>query len=657
MNPSRALLLSTFLFVSCLSAKRPIEPEDLYRIQEVTDAEISPDGNWIAYVVQKNDRPRGTYDQIWLLSTRDGRSRAISDSDASDSAVCWKRDSSAFAFLSKKAGRSGVWLARTDGKKEFLAEAENTNHVLPHTGKRLAWSPDGKQLAYVAADPKDPNESTDPIHITRYLYKFIAGSDDNRHIHVHVLDLSSKKSRKLTDGPYYEHTVDWSPDGSEILFESNRGPLDELEFNYDIFAVNVATGKERRLTNTKSQEYDAVWSPDGKSIAYLGTKKDITCSETTMEDTLVWTISAGGGKGREMPATLDLDRRCSRPLWSADGKRIYFLAQDHGNVHLYNIAAQDREPARKLDGRTGTIVSYSVSDGGRIALAFRSPDSPSELFLDGKQLTHLNRQFLSELEISLPEEVNYKSVDGTPIQAWITPAINRKPGQKYPFVLSIHGGPHGQQGAAFTFKSQAYAAKGYSTMLINYRGSTGYGEKFSEGTYNNNDGTEWEDVNAGVDYAIAHKDYVDLNQLGIEGTSYGGQLTNWGITRTNRFKAAIPTAGISNFISYDFNSYYHDYYRVEYGMYPWEGDLYKTLWEHSPLAYVTRVKTPVLFIHGALDNDVPVNDSEQYYIALKENHVETEMLLYPREGHGLREPGHIVDSIKRSLAWYEKHMK
>ncbi len=660
-------LLFVLLWAVCaLAARRPVQPEDYYRIQEAVEAEVSPDGRWVAYVVEKNDRKLGSYGQIFLLSTDGGGARLISDPAASDGGIRWKRDSSAFGFLSTRGGHTSIWMAPLHGRKQYLTQADNTNHVLPSTGHRFAWSPDGRQLAYVAADPPDPRASSDPIHITRYLYKFIAGLDDNRRIHIHILDIAAKRSRQLTDGPYYEHSIDWSPDGKEILFESNRGPLDELEFNYDIFAVDVASGKERRLTNTKSQEYQAAWSPDGKWIAYLGTKREITCSETTMEDTHVWTIPASGGIGQEVPGTLHLDRRCFRPRWSAGGDSIYFMAQDHGNTHVYAVPAHGSGSARQITRGAGTVISYSTSDDGRVVFAFRSPSSPGEVFSQAGEnqaaqpLTRLNQTWLSEVELSLPEEVNYRSVDATPVQAWITPALlAARAGSeaKYPLILTIHGGPHAMQGPAFNFKAQAYAAQGYSSMMINYRGSTGYGEKFSEGTYQNNDGTEWDDVNAGADYAIAHKAYVDAGRLGIEGTSYGGQLTNWGITRTNRFKAAIPTAGITNFISYNFNSYYHDYYRVEYGSYPWEGDNYRILWEHSPLAYVTRVKTPVLFIHGALDNDVPVNDSEQYYIALKENHVETEMLLYPREGHGLREPGHIVDSIRRSLAWYQKYLK
>lgn len=669
MTHAVRVALALLLTLPALAAKRPIEPEDYFRIQEVVDAEISPDGNWIAYVIEKNDRKLETYGQVYLMSTRDKITRLISDPAANDGSIRWKRDSSAFGFLSSKSGHTSIWMAQTSGRKQLLAQADNTNHVLPSTGYRLAWSPDGRQLAYVAADPPDPKESTDPIHITRYLYKFIAGRDDNRRSHIYILDVAAKRSRKLTDGPYYEHTVDWSPDGKEILFESNSGPLDELEFNYDIFAADAQTGKQRRLTNTRSQEYQAVWSSDGKWITYLGTKRDITCSETTMEDTHVWVIPASGGQGRELPGSLQLDRRALRPRWSADGRSVYFIAQDRGNVDLYKVLTEGSGAASQVTKQTGTVVSYSVANDGRIALAFRTPESPGELFLQAGEsqapqvLTQLNHQLLSEVEFSHPEEVNYKSVDGKPVQAWITPALQASANaggsanQKYPLILTIHGGPHSMQGPAFNFKAQVYAAKGYSSMMINYRGSTGYGEKFSEGTYQNNDGTEWDDVNFGVDAAMAQKAYVDRLRLGIEGTSYGGQLTNWGITRTDRFKAAIPTAGISNFISYGFNSYYHDYYRVEYDSYPWEGDNYKTLWEHSPLAYVTRVKTPVLFIHGALDNDVPVNDSEQYYIALRENHVETEMLLYPREGHGLREPGHVVDAIQRSLAWYGEYIK
>ncbi len=198
MTLVRRLFFVVPLAVCALAAKRPVQPEDYYRIQEAVEAEVSPDGRWVAYVVEKNDRKLGSYGQVFLLSTRDGGSRLISDPAASDSGIRWKRDSSAFGFLSTKGGHTSIWMATVNGKKQLLTPADNTNHVLPSTGHRFAWSPDGRQLAYVAADPPDRRASSDPIHITRYLYKFIAGLDDNRRIHIHILDIAAKRSRKLT---------------------------------------------------------------------------------------------------------------------------------------------------------------------------------------------------------------------------------------------------------------------------------------------------------------------------------------------------------------------------------------------------------------------------------------------------------------------------
>ena len=253
------------------------------------------------------------------------------------------------------------------------------------------------------------------------------------------------------------------------------------------------------------------------------------------------------------------------------------------------------------------------------------------------------------------EAFTFRSFDGRDVEAFLTHPLNRESSSRHPLIVMIHGGPHGQQGPAFNPKAQVYAAQGWATLMVNYRGSTGYGQKFADAIFGDQNGGEAKDVLAGVDAALSRYPWLDRDRLGIEGGSYGGQLTNWIVTQTDRFKAAIPRAGIANLVSFNYMAYYHDYLAVEYGAFPHQDDLMDRLWERSPLKHVARVRTPVLFLHGENDNDVPIAEAEQFYIALQDVGVETVMVRYPREGHGFRETAHVVDSIERSIEWYRRH--
>ena len=219
----------------------------------------------------------------------------------------------------------------------------------------------------------------------------------------------------------------------------------------------------------------------------------------------------------------------------------------------------------------------------------------------------------------------------------------------------IHGGPHGQQGAAFNLTAQVYAGLGWATLMVNYRGSTGYGQELTDAIFKDQNGGEEKDVMAGVDAALDRYRWLDGSRLVIEGGSYGGQLTNWIITQTERFRAAIPRASISNLISFNYMAYYHDYLAVEFGAYPHENGIIDLLWERSPIRYARSVTTPTMLVHGENDNDVPIAEAAQFYIALKDVGVEAVMVRYPREGHGIREAAHQVDLLERSIAWYERH--
>jgi dipeptidyl aminopeptidase/acylaminoacyl peptidase len=594
----------------------------------------------------------------------------------------WSRDGRQIAYFGREDSGAGVFVSRADGSGAvMLAPVGGTNHPLPSNGERLAWSPDGKQVAFISAVPGPETEHADgdPMVITRYLYKPTASEgltrfNDNKRLHIFVVDIATRQVRQLTRGDYYEHSIEWSPEGGDILFVSNREADPDRVFNYDVFTANSASGEVRRLTDTKNAEYRPIWSPNGKTVAYLGTKRTLTSSETTMEDTHVWLMDGLGGSRREL---VSIDNRQGQPQWSPDGGSVYFTVQERGNVRLYRMPAAGGQPAVVAPGANerGSVGSWSIGKGAQgdmLAYALTTPNTPSELFVKqgdapAKAMTALNRELMTGKTVADTESLPFKSFDGLNVEAFLTKPAELKAGSKHPLIVMIHGGPHGQQGPAFNAKAQVYAAKGYGSLMVNYRGSTGYGQKFADAIFNDQNGGEAKDVLAGVDAALAKYPWLDANRLGVEGGSYGGQLADWLITQTTRFKAAIPAAGIANLVSFNYMSYYHDYLAVEFGVLPhqqWKLNdkaaprrLSDFLWERSALRYVANVKTPVMFIHGENDNDVPIAEAEQYFIALKDAGVETIMIRYPREGHGVRETKHVVDVIDRSIAWYEKHFR
>jgi dipeptidyl aminopeptidase/acylaminoacyl peptidase len=557
-------------------------------------------------------------------------------------------------------------IIKPDGTGETqLAPVTGTNHPLPSSGDRIAWSPDGKHLAFISATPGPEEDANgDPMVITRYLYKPTASEgmtrfNDNRRLHIFVVDIATKQVRQLTTGNYYEHSIDWSPKGDEILFVSNRSPDPDRFFNYDIFAVKVADGAIRRLSDTKSAEYRPQWSPDGRTIAFQATTRPLTSSETTMEDTHVWVMDADGTNRREL---CRVDNRQGAPKWSRDGQAVYFTIQGRGSTQLYRQALAGGVPTL-VNPEPGSAGSWSLVGADRIAYVMTKPESPAELYMKPVaaeasaivQLTSLNRALLSGLKVAPVEAFSFKSFDGSDVEAFLTKPIGLSAISKHPLIVMIHGGPHGQQGPAFNSKAQVYAAQGFASLMVNYRGSTGYGQKFADAIFKDQNGGEAKDVMAGVEAAVSKYSWIDRDRLGIEGGSYGGQLTNWIITQTDRFKAAVPAASISNLVSFNYMAYYHDYLAVEFGAFPHENGLMDVLWERSPIRYVHKVKTPVMFVHGENDNDVPIAEAEQYYIALRDVGVQTIMVRYPREGHGIRETKHIVDIIDRSLQWYREH--
>ncbi len=638
-------------------AQTGLTSADLMRLRSVSAVQLSPDGARLAYTITNNDKPGKPYAHLILEMLSGGAQAKIENAGGPR----WSPDGKWIAYSGSAEGQRGLIVAKADGTgARFLHAIDGTNAPLPHMGETYAWSPDSKQIVFVHATPgpETAEASGDPVVITRYLYKpdFAEGMtrfNDNKRLHLYIVNVETKAVRQLTKGDLYEHSPDWSPDGKRILFISNREPDGDQFFNYDVLTADAATGAITRLTATENAEYVPKWSPDGTRIAYLGTRRGLTDLETTMEDTHVWVMNANGSQRTELGKAID--NRQMTATWSPDGNWIYTTVTERGSMKLYRMPSRGNSAEVIIDG-PGQVGSYSLASNGTLAYTFTGLNDMAQLFVNRKQHTNLNADVLRGKAIADVESMTVVSNDFKwEVEAFLTKPANRTADSKHPLIVMIHGGPHGQQGPAFNHKSQVYAAQGWATLQVNYRGSIGYGQKFADAVFGDQNGNEGQDVLYAVSAAIRRNPWIDRDRMGVEGGSYGGQLSAWLVTQTHIFKAAIPLAPIINLVSYNYMTYYNMYEQMTFGVLPHQGDLMDTLWKRSSLRYVAQVKTPVMLLHGENDNDVCIAESEQFYIALKDAGVESVMVRYPREGHGLREVKHIIDSIDRSMAWYRKH--
>ncbi len=719
-------VIGGFLLFCCFSinvvaqSRRAMLPADILQVANVSDAQISPDGEWVVYSVASvdGDKPGS---RLWLA--RAGVSTNLTQpiqrpqdrapgnhptlllaSDWNASTPRWSPDSATIAFFANREGVNGIWTV-TPSRRDprFIAAVQSTNFFITYAGESLVWSPDSKRIAYISATEELHGRSVspdDPRVIERIQYKSRTSFSDNRRTHVFIVDTAKPEPRQLTTGPFYDHAVAFSPRGDEVVFLSNREPDPDGNNNSDIFAVDTG-GQVRQITETRGCEYEPVWSPDGKWIAYTATRREVTTIDSVAEDKHLWITSASGDERREI--SKELDRRVRGPRWDRASRRLFFLAGDQGNTTIFTVGVDGGKVERlsifTLRGEVGAafnvgspgfsaqptselvqakafqISSFSfanriltVTRGGTqadyllpMALTIATPDQPGELWLSLgtptplRRLSAHNDGFKRSVELIQSEEIKFKSFDGTTIQGWLIKPIGWRADRSYPLILSIHGGPHGMFSAVFNVAFQVYAAKGYAVLYLNPRGSTGYGQKFSDGTLNEWGGGDYKDLMAGVDEVLRRHSWIDRDRLGVTGGSYGGFMTNWIITQTPRFKAAVASASVSNLISFYSTSLYQDLIHAEFGSFPW--DNYEQLWQWSPLRYVRQAQTPTLFIHGELDHDVHITQAEEMYMALKRRGVETVLVRYPREGHGLREPRHRVDALERTIDWFDRFLK
>lgn len=651
-----------------LAQAREATVADLLKVAYVAEPDIAPDGSAVVYTVTTADiEADEQVSHIWLAQwDGSGERQLTSRAGESESRARFSPDGSVIAFISSRAGKEGedeesqLWLLPLAG-----------GEARPLVGIKgsitdYAFSPDGKLLALVVLDPKPVRDEKlkdrpEPLVIDRYLFKRDGtGFLDNRRERLWLYDVASGGAQRLTDGEYDEALPSWSPDGSQVAFTSRRFADAERSPDYNLYAAGVANpgATPRQLTTYEGADSDPgfgsypAWSPDGRQIAYLrgGNPELIWYAPNVLA-----MVPAAGGEERMLTAALD--RNVYQPFWSPDGKEIRFIIEDDGVQRLDRLVVANGAMSTIAAGdRVLSAPTASVS--GRVALLSTDPASPAEVYaLDkGKlrALTNHNAALMAELDLGKVVRTSFASKDGTQVHGFVMTPPGHDGREPLPAILSIHGGPAAQFDFMFDIDHVVMASRGYAVIYNNPRGSTGRGEAYAAAIDAAWGSVDVEDVLASVDHAVA-QGIADPKRLVLGGWSYGGMLTNYTIASDRRFQAAVSGASIGNiYAGYGTDHYVYEY-DVEMG-YPWEN---REAWDRVsyPFLHNDRIVTPTLFMVGGADVNVPTLASEQMYQALRSRGIETRLVIYPGEYHGIGRPSFITDRMTRWLEWFDSHTK
>lgn len=658
-----AVLVLACAFPAFAADRQRFSLDDLARFESVSDPQVSPDGTWVAYVVESVDRKKDDDSRdLWMTRWDGAETVRLTASPEDDSQPRFSPDGREIAFLSARGddATTQVWLLNRAG-----GEAQALTNVAGEV-EDFAWAPDGKRLALIVSDPDpapadgDAPDTARPIVVDRYHFKQdYTGYLTDQRSHLYVFDRATRQATQVLSGAFDETMPCWSPDGKQILFVSKRDGDPDRGENYDLYLVEPKAGAvPRKLTtfpgvdNLPDWDSRPVWSPDGTTIAYarLGTAED---ADEFYGPPEIATIAAAGGEPKRLTASVD--RWMLHPQFSSDGAWLYFQLEDDRSVTLARVPTAGGPVERLLP--PGRVVSAVAAGKQGVAVIAETGTAPGEVqVLEGstlRPLTTRNAAVLATLELGAVEAVDLQSQDGTPIGAMLVKPPQFKKGVRYPLMLWIHGGPVMQDQHAFDSFAQYFAAQGYLVLSPNYRGSAGKGFAFARAISGDWGHLEVKDVLGAVDGLVA-QGLADPQRLVVGGWSYGGMMTNYVIASDTRFKAAASIAGVSNMLGSYGTDQYVSWYERELGL-PWKG-LDKWLKVSYPFYHADRITTPTMFLCGEKDWNVPLVNSEQMFQALKSLGVDAKLVIYPGAHHGIDAPSYQRDILERMTAWYATHL-
>ncbi len=631
---------------------KPLGVDDLMKLRNVTDVRISPAGDRGVYVVSEVNVEKNVVDSdLWLVKTTGGEPRRLTFRLGRDDSPRWSPDGKTIAFVSDRDGSSQLWLIDPDGGEAF--------QPVPIKGgvSGHAWSPDGMKIAYLSQGPK-PAAGTKswkaPDDITAY-------DPDLPGSAIFILDVAARSVTAATGAPYAVVDFAWSPDGTKIAFAHQPSPRIRDMYKTDIAVVDLAAGAVRDLVKRDGIDTYPRWSPDGRRIAFFSTEG----MTGWIGNWYVCLVPAEGGTPRNL--TPKFDEFIFAPRWSADGSAVLFQSSKGLANQLYALSPESGEIRPLLgDGPVWSDFSFMAA-GDMMAMIGSDASTPSDVFVTKTaafkpvRLSEVNPR-LKERALGRQEIVHWKSFDGLEIEGILLLPVGYVEGRPVPMLTYVHGGPSGRFIKSFSpqispsypvqadsYPLQVMAGLGYAVFMPNPRGSYGYGEKFRKANIKDWGNGDYRDIMTGID-ALAAKKIADPARLGVMGRSYGGYMTGWIITQTDRFKAASLGAGMSNLVSFYGQTDIAGFLETYFGDVPWKAPaLYNRM---SPVTHAANIKTPTLILHGEKDFRVPLPQAEELCAAMRRRGVPVEMYIYPRQGHVVLEPKFMDDMARRNLEWF-----